>query len=493
MTRARPGVATHYLRYTVGNVLVMVAGFVSYPIMARLLDYTQLGIFGYYDTWLLILAGAFKLGGQHAILRFYPHRGGSEELARFGANFVLLPLLCSIGFWILSLAAFGIYSATQPMSRAVIGWLVLAALLPTIWISFVSGVFSAEERSELSVRVNVSWKWLEVLTILPIIYFVARNAEGVYVGRLIAAALVAVVLVAWLWRRLPMHWRDRNVASWWEGVRYGVPMMANELSSVLLSFVDRLMLRHMLGAFAPVGVYTIGYGLAMTINALIQSALNVAFTQVSVRQFETEGPEAVLRTKHAVLHVLVYVIVAAIVGLIVVGDDALTLLAGHAKAASAPVFVLIAINYLLNGLFSLCSAGLILYKRSGVIFATTCAATILNVILNLFWIPAYGVMGAVWATLVSFMVLNLARYIMCPRNLRALPDARATCIAVLLACVVWAIAHFSGLFGASSRLPRLLVTAGLLLVFYAGPALLLDAPLRRSIREWWERRRGALT
>jgi len=491
MSRARPGVATHYLRYTAGNVLVMLAGFVSYPVMARLLDYTELGIFGYYDTWLLILAGVFKLGGQHAILRFYPHRGGPEELARFGANFVLLPLLCSIGFWILSLEVFGIYAVIHPLSRVAIGWLVLATLLPTIWISFVSGVFSAEERSDLNVRVNVSWKWLEVLAILPIIYFLARNAEGVYVGRLIAAALVAVVLIAWLWRRLPMHWRDRDVAAWWEGVRYGVPMMANELSAVLLSFVDRLMLRHMLGAFAPVGIYTIGYGLAMTINSLIQNALYVSFVQVSVRQFETEGPEAVVRTKHAVLHVLVYVIVAAIVGLIVVGDDALVFLAGNAKVASAPVFVLIGINYLLNGMLSICSAGLMLHKRSGVIFATTCAATVLNVILNLFWIPAYGVMGAVWATLVSFLVLNVARYVLCPRDLRALPDARATGLAVLLACIVVGIAHASGLFGASSHLVRLLLMTGLLLVFYAGPALLLDAPLRRSMQEWWEHRRGA--
>ena len=53
---ARPGVATHSLRYVSGNVLVMIAGFVSFPIMTRLLDNGQYGILGYFDAWLLIHA-----------------------------------------------------------------------------------------------------------------------------------------------------------------------------------------------------------------------------------------------------------------------------------------------------------------------------------------------------------------------------------------------------------------------------------------------------
>ena len=489
---ARPGIGTHYVRYTIGNVLVMVAGFVSYPVMTRLLSYSEFGIFGYVDTWLLILAGVFKLGGQHAILRFYPHRGGAEALARFGSNFVLLPALCSVGLWLLALIAFGVYSALIAEARSTIGWLMLAMLLPTMWISFVSAVLSAEERSELNVRVNVCWRWLEVCAILPIIYFLARSADGVYVGRLIAAVLVATALLIWLWRRLPMRWRDHDTAEWWAGVRYGIPMMANELSSVLLSFVDRLMLRHLMGAFAPVGVYTVGYNLAMTINSLIQSALFVSFTQVSVRQYETEGAAAVVRTKHAVLHVLVYVMAAAIVGLIIAGGDALVFMAGSAKAESAPVFVLIGITYLLNGLMGICSAGLMLHKRAGTIFATTAGATVLNVLLNLFWIPAYGVMGAVWATLISFLVFNVVRYVQCPRDLRALPDRRATATATALAGVVWLVAYLSGMFGFQSPLERLFVAAALLTFLYGGPALLLDATLRKALLSWWLHRRGTL-
>jgi O-antigen/teichoic acid export membrane protein len=485
---ARPGIATHYLRYTIGNVLVMVAGFVSFPIMTRLLSNTEYGVFGYVDTWLLILTGVFKLGAQHAIIRFYPHRGGVNALGRFGANFVLLPFLCSVGFWLLASAGYGVWTWVHPPERPLIGWLCLALLLPTIWISFVTAVLTAEERSDLSVRLSVGSRWLDAVLILLVIYFIERNALGVYAARLGSAIVVTACLTMWLSRRVPVRWRDRDWPHWFAGVRYGVPMMANELSAVLLSFVDRLMLKHLMGAFAPVGVYTIGYGLALTINTLLQNALFTAFTQVSVRQFETEGPQAVVRTKRALLHVLVYIVVAMCVGLVVVGGDALLLLAGPDKAASAPVFVLIGINYALDGLFGICFAGLLLYKRSGIVLCMTLSATALNIVLNLFWIPAYGVMGAVYATFASFILLTVLHYFTCPRELRVWPDRNGSLIACLLGLLVWGVANVTGLFGLTTHFERLLAMGTLMLVLYVAPALALDRPLRESVQTWLHNR-----
>jgi len=226
----------------------------------------------------------------------------------------------------------------------------------------------------------------------------------------------------------------------------------------------------------------------LTINTLLQNALFTAFTQVSVRQFETEGAQAVVRTKRALLHVLVYIVVAMCVGLLTVGADALLLLAGPDKAASAPVFVLIGINYALDGLFGICFAGLLLYKRSGLVLSMTFSAAMLNVLLNLFWIPAYGVMGAVYATFASFILLTVLHYITCPRNLRVWPDRNGSLIACALGLLVWGITNVTGLFGLTSHLERLLAMGTLMIVLYGVPALALDRPLRESLQTWLHNR-----
>jgi len=488
--RLRTGVGTHYLRYTIGNVLVMVAGFVSFPLMTRLLDTGQYGIFGYYDAWLLILAGLFKLGAQHTILRFYPHAGGVGAMARYGANFVLLPFLASTGLWLLAVAAYAVIVQVAPPEASAIGWIMLALLLPTIWISFIGAVAYAEERSDVSVRIVVGQRWAELCCILLIVYFIERSTLGAYVARFLVAVCMALGLTLWLRKSLPLHLRDAERGSYLEGLRYGLPLVANEIATNLLSFADRLMLRQMLGDFAAVGTYTIGYGLALNINNLFNFALYNAYTQVSIREYETSGAEAVVRTKRKVLHLLVYVTVAMSVGLLCAGPDVLLLMAGNDKDASVPVFVVTGIVYTVDGLFGICGAGLLLLKRSRTVLLLTLGSAALNVLLNLFWIPRYGVMGAVYATTLAFAALNIGRYVTCPPSLRALPDGAATLTAVALGAAVLCIAQFSGFAQLHSHLARIGMMALLMLLAYVLPALLLDRRLRDAVLGFWRARRS---
>jgi len=486
----RPGVATHYLRYMLGNVLVMIAGFVSFPIMTRLLDTGQYGIFGYFDAWLLLLVGVCKLGGQHTILRFYPHVGGGTALARYGANIVLAPFVAASVLCLLAMAAYAAIVYVAPPEAATIGWIMLLLVPPTVWVSYVASVAYAEERSDINVRIIVGQRWLELVSILCIVYFIERSAMGAYLARLGVSLVLAFWLARWLHARLPMRWRDVDRAEVAAGLRYGLPMVGNEIASGLLSFADRIMLHSLTGSFAAVGVYTIGYGLALNINNLLNYALFNAYTQVSVREFETKGPAAVVRTKRAVLGIVVYITAGMIAGLIAVGPDVLLLMAGADKADSARVFVLIGVNYVLDALFGICGAGLLLHKRSGTVLTLTLGAMLINVAFNLVLIPRYGVMGAVYATFVAYSVLWIAKYVTCPRDLRALPPLKATALAAGLAALNVMLARYTDLFGIGSHFLRFAVMALAMLPLYVLPALLLDTNLRSNIFNYL-RKRGA--
>jgi O-antigen/teichoic acid export membrane protein len=484
----RPSIATHYLRYTIGNALILLAGFVSYPILTRLLSNAEYGVLGYFDAWMLMLTAVIKLGSQHATLRFYPHGGDYSGMARYGATFVLFSAIVSGGIWLLAAIILAVLTLLGRVSQPVEAWVMLVLLLPMVCISYVTSVLTAEERSDLSVRFSVGQRWGDVLTILGIVYFVSRTATGVYSARLISATVVAVMAAAWLLRHVPMRWRDRDVKRWVEGVRYGIPMGANEVAYIVLGFVDRLMLKQQLGGFVPVGIYTIGYGLALNINTMLHAGLGVAYNQVSIRLYETKGPEAVVQAKRSVLNILVYVVAALVVGTIAVGPDLLLLLSGHDKFRSAPVFVWVTVTYVLSGLLGLCGSGLVLHKRSGTILVLTIVAAISNIILNWFWIPAYGYMGAVFATAASLIGLNGLQFAFCPRALRALPGMRATLTACGLGAAVWLVAYSTGVLGQAGHLPRLVAMTLLMLVGFVLPAFALDRSLREGIYRYWKLR-----
>lgn len=486
---ARPSIATHYLRYAVGNALILLAGFVSYPILTRLLSYAEYGVLGYFDAWMLFLTAIIKLGSQHSAVRFYPHGSGESALRGYGSTFVLFSMAVSGGVWLLAALILASATVTGYVSEPVEAWVMLVLLVPTVCLSYVTSVLTAEERSDLSVRFDVVQKWIELVAILGIVYFLSRTATGVYVARIVAATVVAAVGLVWLFRNLPMQWRNRDVKRWLEGVRYGVPMGANELAYVLLGFVDRLMLKQQLQDFVPVGIYTIGYGLALKINVMLHAALGIAYNQVSIRLYETEGPRAVVRAKRQVLDVLVYVVSALLVGTLTVGQNLLLLLAGKDKSQSVPVFVWVAATYVLSGLLGLCASGLVLHKRSSTLLALTIVAAITNVVLNWFWIPKYGYMAAVYATAISLIGLNCLQFVFCPRELRALPRPRALLIASGLGVAVWLVARFGGAY-VTGNLLRLLAMTGLMAVLFVLPALTLDRSLRETLHGYWMKRRA---
>jgi O-antigen/teichoic acid export membrane protein len=488
---ARPGIATHFLRYSVGSVLVMLAGVVSFPVMARLLDYTQYGLLGIFDSVLLVLAAIFKFGGQHAALRFYPHRGEAGALAGYGANQILVPFLGSCVLWAIAMFVFATAPSFAHYAHGAAGWLALASLLPTIWVSMMAALMMAQERSELNVLVNAGSRWLNVVAVLGIVYFVSRTASGVYAGKLVVELCVAAALAVWVWRqKIPMRWRDRDWVQVFAGMRYGVPLMANEIAAVLLVTVDRLMLQELTGSTAAVGVYSVGASLALQVSVMLHAALNISYFQVSIRQFETEGAAAVVRTKRRILNVLVYVVVAAMAGLLAVGRDAFLLLTGPTKADSVPVFVILCLMFVVGGLVDLCTSGLQLYKRSMTILVLSSLAAVVNIALNVFLIPRFGVMGAVYATLGSAAVFGAGSWIACPRDLLALPNLRTTGLAFALGVLVWWVASSTNLFGFTSHHARLAATLLLELGLFAAPALLLDRILRSTVLEQWQRWRG---
>ncbi|HET7777737.1 MAG TPA: hypothetical protein VFL07_04225, partial [Rudaea sp.] len=76
--------------------------------------------------------------------------------------------------------------------------------------------------------------------------------------------------------------------------------------------------------------------------------------------------------------------------------------------------------------------------------------------------------------------LNVGRYLTCPRELRALPDAKATVTALALGGLSVLVAHYSALAGVESHALRFALMVLLMLFVFVLPAFLIDRPLRES-------------
>ncbi|WP_162456535.1 lipopolysaccharide biosynthesis protein [Pseudoxanthomonas kalamensis] len=478
----KTSVGTHYLRYSTASVLVMLAGLISFPLLTRLLDNTQYGILGYYETWLMLAVGVAKLGAQHAILRFYPYNDEASGLSGFATNLFLLPLLVSCGIWAAGLTVFACLDWFGGASFSPVLWMAVLMVPLQVFVSLVQMVLRAGEHSALLMVTRVVWRWLELVTMVGAVLLLERTAVAAYGGKMLSAALVVAYYVYWVRRNLEFSrtfdWSQMRLT-----LRYGMPLVVNEVATVLLISIGRLMLKGMTGEFAAVGIFTIGYSLALQVSLLMSTALSESFIPVANRSWENGGAAAVRELKRRVLFPMTYAAIGIAVAIACIGSEAVRAISGADKAGSGPVFAWIGSMYALYPLLEIGGYGLLLHKRSTTVLYLTLAATTLNVILNLWLIPQHSYMGATWAAVISFAVLGLSLYAFCPADLRYRPDKRAFALSFSAAALFALVAESSDLFGLVSPWARLFAAGGLWLVLYVMPVLAFDARLRRMLLE----------
>ncbi len=478
------GVGKHYMRYSSATVLVMLAGLISFPALTRLLDNTQYGILGYYDTWIMMTVAVIKLGAQHAILRLYPFGGDESRLTHFATNLVFLPMIISVALWSIGIIAFSSVAWWQGDTIQPVLWCAIISIPLLVFNSQVEMTLRVSERSRLLTTTKIASRWMELVIVLSAVVLIQRSALSVYVGKLLSMSVVVIFYARWVYQHLHFSRKSIDLTAYRASLHYSVPLVINEIAGAALVSIDRVMLKHMTGDFAAVGIYTIGYALAMQLGVLVNAPMWDAFNPGANRVHEVEGAAKVRALKAKVLLPATYACIGVAVAIWAIGSDGLQMLSGPGKAASGPVFAWVGTMFALVLLLDLSGYGLLLLKRSKTVLALMLLALAVNIGLNLIWIPAYGYMGAVYATVAGYMTLGISRCLLCPRDLFQGPDPRALATAIGGAAAFLVAVHFADLSAFHAPWQRVLAAGALWIACYALPVLLLDHRVWRLITHW---------
>jgi O-antigen/teichoic acid export membrane protein len=155
----------------------------------------------------------------------------------------------------------------------------------------------------------------------------------------------------------------------------------------------------------------------------------------------------------------------------------------------APVIPLVALAYLLHGVYLLTSIGIGIRKRTRWYPLITAASATTNVVANLALIPLYGMQGAAWATVLSYAVMAGLGFAV-SRRLYPLPLEWARLGRITAAALALFLA--SRLVPAGSLALAIPVKLGLLAAL---PVLLLVSGFatpaeREALAERWRRQRN---
>jgi O-antigen/teichoic acid export membrane protein len=194
----------------------------------------------------------------------------------------------------------------------------------------------------------------------------------------------------------------------------------SSLSSTGLIWLDTLLL----GFFAnpDIGLYNVATRL-VTVAVFVLAPLNAAFGPYLAHLYHQGRLDEVRSSYRAVTGWVVRLSLPAFAALLAFPDELLRLF-GDAFTAGATVTVILAVGQLVNAATGPCGTVLTMSGRVALNMADNLAALILNVLLNLWLIPAYGITGAAVAWAVSLAVVNAARVLQVRALIGALPVSR---------------------------------------------------------------------
>jgi O-antigen/teichoic acid export membrane protein len=270
----------------------------------------------------------------------------------------------------------------------------------------MTNLFRAEQRSvafSLATLANIAVT-VPLTVILVVVY--KEGPLGIIVGNLSGTLILYLILLAYRREQLGLQF-DRKLLHALN--RFGLPLMAAGLALWVTNFGDRLMLSKLL--HGPYRLTEVGqYSLANKISSamvLLFTAFQVAWPAFA---YSIEDEKAAKRAYSYVLTYLMFIAAWVAIALSLFAPWIVHVLArrhGYWPADSAiPALAYSSVFY---AGFTVVTIATGRTRRTQFNWIAAALAAALNFTLNLWLIPAYGMLGAAYATLAAYALLMAVR------------------------------------------------------------------------------------
>jgi len=373
--------------------------FLSFAYCSRIMGKDGLGIYAFAQSVVSYFVLIAALGvPNYAIREGAMIRDDADSLKRFiDQVFSINCVSMLLSYVLLFACVFAVPKLEQ--YRAVLFVLSAQLLLNTIGADWINTII--EDYLYLTIRYIV----LQVVAFICLVLFV-RSREDVIIYTIITVLSNAggnLLNLIYLKRKglLPRFTARMDLK------RHLTPILvlfANAIAGVIYLSADVTMLGFYLND-AEVGVYTVSSKIYSLVKTLINAVIMVTIPRFSF--YLGNGMQAEYRSKlDEVAQVLLVLLTPCIVGLTLEARKVIMFIAGQGYEAGIPVVRVLSVALLFAVYACFFSYSILVPHKQEVSFMiATVVAAVTNIALNLFFIPAMGILGAAITTLIAECVV----------------------------------------------------------------------------------------
>lgn len=388
--------------YTVSNFFLKGIGFITIPVFARMLTKEEFGYYNNFTAWLAVLTivGTLSLSTSLIRARF----DYKDDLEAFTTSNLILGSICTVVLYLcawfnrewmemvfsldfkyitimfLSILCLPAYNMFQQMQRFQYRYKTLVAI--TVCVSIGSVVLS-----------------------LVLMGFMENSLSARIIGAQLPVCIVSVILYLYFLGKN----RKIRVQYWKYSLLFCLPYVVHLLSNTVLNSIDRTMITNMCGA-EETALYSMAYNIALIVNVLWDS-MNSAYAPWLGEKLNAKEYENI--KKYSYGYILIFA--CGLTGVMLIAPEVLYILGGKDYVIAKYVIPPVMLGYFFLFLYSMYVNIEQYEKKTGGMAVATCAAALLNLILNWIFIKRYGYIAAAYTTLAGYIFLFLVHYVIVKR------------------------------------------------------------------------------
>jgi O-antigen/teichoic acid export membrane protein len=391
--------ASQAVTYGFGGVLARIAGFFLLPIYLHAAGAEAYGIVELMLAAIVFSSILLRLGIATTISRFTLGERDAEWAPVIHTIFGFVMAVSTAGV-IVGVVLRGLIGDLLQVSDS----LVLAGLFG-LWISMNYDVMARLYRIERRARAWVQFTLLNVLltTVLTLVLVVGfdQGALGLLVGNFTGTAIVYTILV--IARRGTIGIRRFDPPMLRELLAYSLPLMPANIALWALNLADRVQVQRLAGA-AELGSYSVAARVAVPVLVLMGAFQN-AWAPFAHELRTAEGDEQAKRTYASVLNYWAVVMGWGLVATTLLAPPYIRYALPAGTHDATPVVALLGTGIVMFGAYLIVNIGITISRRTRMTPLITAVAAAVNLGLNFWLIPRWGILGAGITTVIGYALL----------------------------------------------------------------------------------------
>ena len=386
------GQSSRVIIYMVSQVILQGIAVIAMPVFTRMLTTEQYGRVAVYTTWSSILALIIGLRVD-AKVHF-----GDDSFSKFCSNAYFVVLTTGLGFFLIAGVFVNGLSSLLHIAPLMVLFLILHSF-GAVCTKVQSCIFLITKQAIKDIILSITLSLSAcILSVALIVWMEGSEGEARMLGLGLPHVILGTIFCFIGLKNIKNNF-DKNMLKCI--VTLSTPMIFNSLSNLVLGQSDRIMLSEMMGD-DQAGIYSFCYSVATPLTA-IWSALGAAWRPDYFEKLKERNGKWI--KEHSDNYMFLFTCLTC--GYLLVGSEVLKILGARDYWSGITILPFVSLSCYFQFISSFPIDYEVYSKKTKLIGIASTLTALINIGLNVWLIPIYGMLGAAIATLAAYALLFL--------------------------------------------------------------------------------------